>query len=130
MLSEVSEKQNINKKLRHFSHNISLLLPTVTIKDEEKRGNNFLTQKILSNEYSGLDIIINDLNSFKNNLKKMEAMHSVLWKNELSLDTKTLLEEHLKHHNALNELYNKQKGIFLQLSSLFIRLTKSSVKKR
>ena len=47
------------------------------------------------------------------------------------MDTKTLLEQDFKeNHKKLNELYNKQKNILLNLGNIFAELAKDAVRKK
>jgi len=83
------------------------------------------------NDYSSISIIVSELNSLKSRIDELESLHISLLKGGLSLDTKTLLEQDFKeNHKKLNELYNKQKNILLNLGNIFAELAKDAVRKK
>ena len=51
--------------------------------------------------------------------------------NDLSLDVKAIMEQDFrKKHKKLDEIYKQQKNILLNLSNIFLKLTKKSVFKK
>lgn len=124
LISEIKEKQEIKDRLNSLGYSVGWLKAAVLIKD--KNIANKSIESIIKNDYSSISIIVSELNSLKNRIDELESLHMSLLKSGLSLDTKTLLEQDFKEkHKKLNELYNKQKSILLNLSSIFIKLTQS-----
>ena len=128
MISEIKEKQEIKDRLNSLSYSVGWLQSAIFIKDEviiNKAINN-----ILKNEYSGINTIVKELNSLKNKIEKFESFHTGMLKNSLSLDVSASLEQDFREkHKKLNELHDKQKTILLNLSNIFVKLTKNSVLK-
>ena len=130
LISEIKEKQEITDRLHSLSYSIKWLMAAILRKD-----NHIISKAISSitkNEYSSINTIIPELKSLKNKIEKFENLHTdMLDSNLLSLDIKILLEQDFKEkHKKLNELYNKQKNILLNLSSIFVKLTKHHVIKK
>jgi len=129
LISEIKEKQEITDRLNSLSYSIGWLRAAVIIKDTtiiNKTINN-----IMKNNYSSINTIVSELNSLKNKIDKFENMHTNLLKSDFSLDTKTLLEQDFREkHKKLNDLHNKQKSILLNLSDIFVKLTKHSIIKK
>jgi len=122
---EIKDKQEITNKLNNLVHNIDLLSSVSPKKHQD------FAIRIVKNNFSRIHSIITDLNSLKNSVDKFEDLHTTLMNSGLSLDVKILLEQDFRNkHVKLNELYNKQKNIFLNLSSRFLKLAKGSVLKR
>ena len=129
IISGIKEKQEITNKLNDLAYNVGWLRAAVIIKD--KTIINKTINNILKHENSSINAIVTELNSLRNKIDEFENLHTNLLKSSLSLDTKTLMEQDFKEkHEKLNELYSKQKNIFLNLSSIFIKLTKDSVLKK
>ena len=129
IISEIKEKQEITNKLNDLTYNVGWLRAAIVIKD--KTIINKAINNILKHENSSINAIVTELNSLRNKIDEFEGLHNNLLKSGLSLDTKTLMEQDFKEkHEKLNELYSKQKNIFLNLSSIFIKLTKDSVLKK
>ncbi len=128
IISEIKEKQEIKNRLNSLGYSVGWLKAAILIKD--KNIANKAIESIIKNDYSSISIIVSELNTLKNKIDELESLHISLLKSGLSLDTKTLLEQDFKEkHKKLNELYNKQKNILLNLSSIFVKLTKDSVLK-
>ena len=122
---EIKDKQEITNKLNNLVHNIDLLSSVSPKKHQD------FAIRIVKNNFNSMHSIITDLNSLKNSVDKFEDLHTTLMNSGLSLDVKILLEQDFRNkHVKLNELYNKQKNIFLNLSSIFLKLAKGSVLKR
>ena len=122
---EIKDKQEITNKLNNLVHNIDLLSSVSPKKHQD------FAIRIVKNNFNSMHSIIIDLNSLKNSVDKFEDLHTTLMNSGLSLDVKILLEQDFRNkHVKLNELYNKQKNIFLNLSSIFLKLAKGSVLKR
>lgn len=128
LISEIIEKQEIADRLNSLSYSVGWLRSAILIRD-----NNIISKaikNIVKNEYSSISIIVSELDSLKNKIEGLESFHDSLLKSALSLDVKTLLEQDFrKRHKKLNEFHNKQKNILLNLSNIFIKLTKHSVLK-
>ena len=123
--SEIKDKQEITNKLKSLADNIDLLNSISPKKHQD------FAIRIVKNNFNSMHSIITDLNSLKNSVDKFENLHTTLMNSGLSLDVKILLEQDFRNkHVKLNELYLKQKNIFLNLSSIFLKLAKSSVFKR
>ena len=126
IISEIKEKQEIKNRLNSLGYSVGWLKAAVLIKDRNIA--NKAIESIIKNDYSSISIIVSELNTLKNKIDELESLHMSLLKGGLSLDTKTLLEQDFKEkHKKLNELYNKQKSILLNLSNIFVKLTKSYV---
>jgi len=128
LISEIKEKQEITNRLNSLSYNVGWLRSAIIMKDKniiDKTINN-----ILKHENSSIAAIVSELNSLRNKIDEFENFHTDLLKNSLSLDAKTIMEQDFsKKHKKLNELHNKQKTILLNLSNIFVKLTKDSVLK-
>jgi len=125
LASEIMDKQDITNKLKSLAHNTDLLSSVSPTKHQD------LAIRIVKNNFSSMHSIITDLNSLKNSVDKFENLHTTLMNSGLSLDVKILLEQDFRNkHVKLNEIYRKQKNIFLNLSSIFLKLAKGSVFKR
>jgi len=128
LISEIKNKQELTTKLGHLAKNISLLRATSS---KGRKGNMQITEKILKDEYCGLNNVISDLSVLKNSLEKIEKLHLDLMNSHVSLDVKTVMEQEFsRKHKKLNEAYNKQKTILLNLSSIFINLARDSTTKK
>jgi|TARA_B100001964_G_scaffold245250_1_gene331023 protein subunit release factor A len=129
LISEIKEKQEIRDRLNSLAYSIGWLKSATIIKDKAVVSKAINT--VLKNKYSSINSIITELNSLKDKIDKLENVHTNLLKSGLSLDVKALLEEDFKEkHKKLNELHNKQKTILLNLSNIFVKLTKNSVLKK
>lgn len=128
VISEIKEKQGITERLRSLSYSVSWLKSAILAKDNTIA--NKAISSILRNEYSSIASIIGELESLKNKIDELEALHITLLKSGLSLDVKTLLEQDFREkHKKLNELYGKQKSVLMGLSSVFASLAKNPVLK-
>ena len=128
LISEINEKQEIAGRLNSLSYSVGWLKAATLIKDSSIV--NKAIKNIISNEYSSIKVIVSELNSFKAKIDKLEDFHTGLLKGGLSLDVKAVLEQDFrKKRKKLDEVYNKQKNILLNLSSIFINLTRDSVLK-
>jgi|TARA_B100001964_G_C14099815_1_gene538763 hypothetical protein len=129
IISEIKEKQEIKDRLNSLSYSIGWLKTSVLIKDKDIA--NKAIGSIIKNNYSSISTIVSELNNLKSKIDELEYLHISLLKSGLSLDIKTLLEQDFKEkHKKLNDLYNKQKSILLNLSSIFVRLTKENMLKK
>ena len=129
IISEIKEKQEIKDRLNSLSYSIGWLKTSVLIKDKDIV--NKAIGSIIKNNYSSISTIVSELNNLKSKIDELEDLHISLLKSGLSLDIKTLLEQDFKEkHKKLNDLYNKQKSILLNLSSMFVRLTKENMLKK
>ncbi len=129
IISEIKEKQEIKDRLNSLSYSIGWLKTSVLIKDKDIA--NKAIGSIIKNNYSSISTIVSELNNLKSKIDELEYLHLSLLKSGLSLDIKTLLEQDFKEkHKKLNDLYNKQKSILLNLSSIFVRLTKENMLKK
>lgn len=130
LISGIKEKQEISERLSSLSYSVGWLRTGVLIKD--KNIVNKAIKNIVQNEYSGINLIVSELNSLKNGIEKLESLHTrLLDNNMLSLDTKILLQQDFEgKHEKLNEVYNRQKNILLNLSSIFVKLTKETMLKK
>ena len=126
LISEIQEKKEITHRLNSLVYNIGWLKSAIIIKDDIII--NKAISNILKHENTSINAIVSELNSLKNKIDQFENIHTNLLKSSLSLDAKTLLEQDFrKKHKKLNNLHNKQKNALLNLSSIFVRLTKDSV---
>jgi len=129
LISEIREKQEIKNRLNSLGYSVGWLKAAVLIKDRNIANKSI--ESIIKNDYSSISIIVSELNSLKSRIDELESLHISLLKGGLSLDTKTLLEQDFKeNHKKLNELYNKQKNILLNLGNIFAELAKDAVRKK
>ena len=129
LVSEIGEKREIAKKLQSLEHNISLLKSIVLSKNKDRHQSFML--RVVENNYSSMHSIIADLGSLKAKADEMGIMHQNLLGSNLPLDAKILLERGFEgKQEKLNELYDKQKSILLDLSSIFLKLVKGRVFKK
>ena len=126
LISEIQEKQEITNRINSLIYNIGWLKSSILVKDDvimNKAINN-----IMKDKHCGIDAIVSELNLLKNKIGKFEALHTSLLKNSISLDAKTLLEQDFREkHKKLNDFHSKQKNLLLNLSDIFVKLTKESV---
>lgn len=126
LISEIQEKQEITHRLNSLSYNIGWLKSAIIIKDDSLI--NKAINNIMKHESSSINAIVAELNSLKSKICQLREFHNKLLKKGLSLEAMTLMEQDFrKKHEKLNQLHNKQKDILLNLSNIFVRLTKDSV---
>ncbi len=129
LISEIKDKKEITEMLNSLGYNVGLLRASILRQDKEKIAKDIA--KIMKNNYYGINSIINELNSLKNKLYQLESLQINLLDSELSLDVKAIMEQEFrKKHKKLDEIHIKQKNILLNLSSIFLKLTKKSVFKK
>lgn len=129
LISEIMQKQEIKDRLNSLSYSISWLKASVLIKDKDIA--NKAIGSIIKNNYSSISTIVSELNNLKSKIDELEGLHTNLLKSGLSLDIKTLLEQDFKEkHVKLNDLYKTQKSILLNLSNIFVKLTKENILKK
>jgi hypothetical protein len=128
LISKIKDKQEITHRLSGLAYNVAWLRSAILVQDEaiiNKAINN-----VLKSKYSSISAITQELNSLRNRIDEFENSHTSLLKGGFSLDAKTLLEQDFrKNHKNLNELYDKQKSVFLNLSDIFVKLAKHSKNK-
>ena len=129
LISEIKDKKEITEMLNSLGYNIGLLRASILRQDKQKIAQDIT--KIMKNNYYGINSIINELNSLKTKIDKHENLHTSLMNNDLSLDVKAIMEQDFrKKHKKLDEIYKQQKNILLNLSNVFLKLTKKSVFKK
>lgn len=129
LISEIKDKKEITEMLNSLGYNIGLLRASILRQDKQKIAQDII--KIMKNNYYGINSIINELNSLKTKIDELENLHTSLMNNDLSLDVKTIIEQDFrKKHKKLDEIYKQQKNILLNLSNVFLKLTKKSVFKK
>ncbi len=127
LIDGIIEKREINERLGTLGFHINSLQQDILSNDNKKVRDRI--SLILNNEYSSIKTIISELNSFKKRIDEFEKLHiGLLNSNLLSLDIKMLLEQDFRKKQDLNELFDKQKTILLDLSRVFVRLAKSSIR--
>ena len=128
LISEILEKREISGRINNLSLNIESLKQASLENNHEK-----IKEKIslvLNNEYSSIKTIISELSSLKNKIDEFEKLHNGLLNSDLlSLDIKMLLEQDFRKKQNLDELFNKQKGILMNLSKTFVKLAKGAIRK-
>ena len=129
LISEIKVTQEITERLHSLVYNVGWLKSAIFIKDKNIISK--ATKNIIKHEYSSISSLISELNSLKNKIEKFENLYTDLLSNDLlSLDIKILLEQDFKNkHKKLDGLHKKQKNILLNLSNIFIKLTKDYVLK-
>lgn len=129
LISEIAGKQEIMQRLNSLSYSIGWLNSAVSSKDEYIINKSI--ESILKNDYSSISSIISELDSLKSSMGKLEALHENLFKSDLSLDVKALLEQDFgEKRKKLNGLYEKQKKILLALSGIFSGLVKDTIREK
>ena len=130
LISEIKEKQEILERLGSLSYSVGWLRTGVLIKDKNIVSK--AIKSIMKNEYSSINTIVSELNSLKNIIERLENLHTGLLDNNLlSLDIRILLQQDFESkHEKLHEIYNRQRNILLNLSSIFIKLTKKAMLKK
>ncbi len=127
--SHLKEKDEISERLRALSYNLSILRSSVLTKDYRntlKTINDFL-----KNDYSGVSVVIKELNDFKGKINELDNHYNLLM-NYLpkALDYELTTEAKNKEHiNKLQSVQQKQKEIFVNITKLFVKLSKVSIKK-
>ena len=129
LISEIKEKQEIRERLSNLSYSINWLKVGTIIKDKNIVSK--AIKNIMQHEHSSINTIISELNSLKNRIEELENLHSTLLDNNmLSLDIRILLRQDFESKlEKLKEVHNRQKSILLNLSSIFLKLTKESIPK-
>ena len=129
IITDVKEKQEITRRLGSLSYTIGWLKSAISVKDQSITSK--AIESVLKNKYSSISSIVNELNSLKSGIEKLENVHSELLNSGLSLDVKTLMEQDFSQkHKKLKELHSKQKSILLNLSNIFAVLAKDSVREK
>jgi len=125
LVSEIKDKKEINERLSSLCYHINLLRAEILRRDKVKTAN--LISKIMNNEYNGISTIIEELDILKNKINGLEQVHSKILQSGLSIDVKALIEQNFKvKQRDLDKLHSKQKNILINLSNIFLRLTKES----
>ena len=128
LISEILEKREISDRINNLSLNIESLKQASLENNDEKIKEKI--SLILNNEYSSIKTIISELRSLKNNINEFEKLHNGLLKSDLlSLDIKMLIEQDFGKKQKLNELFDKQKGLLMNLSRTFVKLAKGAIGK-
>ncbi|MEK6868624.1 MAG: hypothetical protein AABX74_00215 [Nanoarchaeota archaeon] len=128
LISEILEKKEISDRINNLSLNIKLLKQASLENNDEKIKEKI--SLILNNEYSSIKTIISELSSLKSKIGEFEKLHNgLLNSNLLSLDIKMLIEQDFRKKQKLDELFNKQKGILMNLSKTFVKLAKGAIRK-
>lgn len=128
-ISKIRQSGEIKYRLNSLSYSVGWLKNSVLLNDKDI-ANKAITN-IIQNEHSSISSVVSELNNLKGRIDNLEGLHISLLKSGLSLDVKALLEQDFKEkHEKLNDFYNKQKGILLNLSSIFIDLTKEIALKK
>ena len=128
LISEILEKREISDRLNNLGLNIELLKQASLENNDEKIKEKI--SLILNNEYSSIKTIISELSSLKSKIGEFEKLHNGLLNgNLLSLDIKMLLEQDFRKKQKLYELFDKQKGLLMDLSKTFVKLAKNSILK-
>lgn len=128
LISEILEKREINDRLGTLGFHVSLLQQAILSNDNEKIKEKI--SLILNNDYSSIKTIISELSSLKNKIDKFEKLHNgLLNSNLLSLDIKMLIEQDFRKKQKLDELFDKQKSLLMNLSKTFVKLAKVSIRK-
>lgn len=129
LISEIKEKQEIKEKLKSLSYNVNELRSVILTKDKDQHHNFIL--RVVENNHSCMNSVIDDLNSLKTKIEELESLHAGLFRSNLPLDVKLLLDQSFKQKpKKLNELHTKQKKILLNLSNMFLKLTKDKLFKK
>lgn len=128
LISEIKEKQEITNRLNSLNYNVGWLKSAIIMNDKniiDKTINN-----ILKHESSSIAAIVSELDSLKSKIDEFKNFHINLLKTSLSLDAKTIMEQDFREkHKNLIDMHNKQKIVLLNLSDIFVKLTKNSVLK-
>ena len=128
LISEILEKREISDRINNLSLHIESLKQASLENNDEKIKEKI--SLILNNEYSSIKTIISELNSLKSKIDEFEKLHNGLLKSDLlSLDIKMLIEQDFGKKQKLNELFDKQKGILMNLSKTFVELAKGTIGK-
>lgn len=129
LISEIKEKQGITDSLTNLVYNVGWLRSSIIIKDETIRD--IAISNILKHRTSSINALVAELNSLRTKIDEFEDLHMKLLKSSLSLDTKTLLEQDFREKQGrLNDLHKKQKNVLLNLSNIFVKLTKDFIIKK
>tara|TARA_Y100000310_G_scaffold281722_1_gene302378 strand:- start:18039 stop:18590 length:552 start_codon:yes stop_codon:yes gene_type:complete len=128
LISEIIGKKEIIDRLNNLKLHVGSLKEAMLDDNDQKIKNKI--NMILSNEYSSIKTIISELNFLKNKTDELEKLHINLLNNSIiSLDMKVVLEQELKKKQELDAFYDRQKNLLLNLSSIFVKLAKSSIPK-
>lgn len=118
--SELREKNEIFEKLHSLAYNLGLLRTVLFVKDENIFKN--IKKSFLTNEYSSINVILKDLNNFKEKIIELETNYKALInENYSSVDFKVRHEHDLEEHfKKLNGIYEKQKLLLLSMGKMFV----------
>jgi hypothetical protein len=127
--SHLKEKNEISERLRALLYNLSTLRSSILTKDRKEALK--IINDFLKNTYSGVSVIANELNDFKKKINKLDSHYRMLMSYvPKTLDYKLTTEaEYKKYIGTLHSIHQKQKEIFLNISKLFMKLSKVSIKK-
>lgn len=128
MNSHLKEKNEINERLRELSYNLSVLRSSIVTKDKEKTLKTI--NKFLKSDYSGVSVITDELNEFKEKINNLDEHYKLLMNYvPKTLDHKITTEAKYKEHiNKLHSIHEKQKEIFVNTVRLFLKISKKGLK--
>jgi len=126
--SHLREKNEISERLREMHFNLSVLRSSALTNNKEKTLK--MINNFLKSDYSGISIIISELNDFKGKIKNLDSHYKLLMNYiPKTLDHKLTTEyKYKKHISKLHSIHKKQKNIFVNISKLFVKHSLSSLK--
>ncbi|MBL7055714.1 hypothetical protein ISS07_02255 [Candidatus Woesearchaeota archaeon] len=125
LISEIREKKEINEQLGSLCYHVNLLRAEMLRNDRKKATQ--IVSKIMKNKYHGINSIIDELDKLKKKINSLEDVHSKILQSGLSIDIKAVIEQNFrKKQQDLDNLHKKQKNVLINLSNIFLKLTKES----
>lgn len=126
--SHLKEKNEINERLRELYFDLSVLRSSILTKDKEKTLKTI--NKFLKSDYSGVSIITDELNEFKEKINNLDEHYKLLINYvPKTLDHKITTEAKYKEHiDKLHSVHQKQKDIFMDTVRLFLKISKKGLK--
>ena len=128
--SELKEKNEINERLQSLGYNLGLLRTLLIVKDDKVFKK--IKESFLTNDYSGIPVIIKELNDFKNKINESESSYKNLINEKYSsIDFKVRHEHELEGHlKNLHEIHKKQKRLLVSMGLMFTSLLKRISKRK
>lgn len=126
--SHLKEKNEISERLRELQFNLSVLRSSALTNNKEKTLK--MINNFLKSDYSGINVITNELNDFKSKIKNLDEHYKLLMDYiPKTLDHKITTEAKCKELiDKLHSIHKKQKDIFLDISKLFVKHSIISLK--
>lgn len=129
MNSKLKEKSEINERLNEMYYQLTMLNTNSFYNDDKNVMK--IIKDFLSSKYFGISTMVNELNDLKKQIENTDNYYQKLMKfipNTLCNNLSTF-EHYNKHIKKLRLVHKKQKVLFLNIVSSFVKASKSNLKK-